>query len=341
MTATLSIGVMGAGSIGCFVGGLLASGSDVKVTLVGRRRLFNAIEADGLEAIDLDGRRVHLTAADLTLAETPDALAACDVVLFCTKSAQAAAVADALAPQLNKDTLIVSLQNGVRNPGTLRARLPQTVLAGVVEFNARWSGPARFERTTNGPLVVEKSDHPRWARTAEAFRAAGLELDETDDVESIQWTKLIVNLNNAVSALSGAPTPTMLTSDYRLVIAAIAEEGIRVVRAAGNKPGRFRGVPISLMPRILRLPVPLVRLLTRAQLKASADARSSMWEDLDKRRSTEVDYLNGEIVDLAKKAGVEAPINAGVVKLIKKAETAANGPPNLPASVLLEKLGLR
>lgn len=341
MTEPLHIGVMGAGSIGCFVGGLLAGCSAVAVTLVGRQRLFDAIASDGLDAVDLDGRAVNVPAERLTLAEAPGALRDCDVVLFCTKSGQTAAVADELRAILKPEAVVVSLQNGVRNPKTLRERLEQQVLAGVVEFNARWSGPARFERTTNGPLVIERSDDDRWRRAAAAFRQAGLELEETDDVESIQWTKLIVNLNNAVSALSGAPTPTMLTSDYRLAIAAIAEEGIRVVRAAGKEPGSFRGVPIGLMPRILRLPIPLVRLLTRRQLKASASARSSMWEDLDKRRTTEVDFLNGEIVSLATDAGVEAPVNTAIVALIREAEAAGEGPPNLTASTLLTKLGLR
>ena len=341
MSDALHIGVMGAGSIGCFVGGLLAAGTDAKVTLVGRQRLFDAIAKDGLEAIDLDGRAVTVPAERLTLSDASAGLADCDVVLFCTKSGQTADVADELKPLLKKDAVVVSLQNGVRNPTTLRDRLPQPVLAGIVEFNARWSGPARFERTTNGPLVIERSDHPGWRRAAAAFTKAGLELDEQDDVGSIQWTKLIVNLNNAVSALSGAPTPTMLTTDYRLVIAAVAQEGIRVVRAAGKTPGSFRGIPIDWMPRILRLPVPLVRLLTRAQLKANPSARSSMWEDLEKRRKTEVDYLNGEIVTLAEQTGVEAPINTAIVSLIREAEAANDGPPNLSAATLLERLGLR
>jgi 2-dehydropantoate 2-reductase len=145
----------------------------------------------------------------------------------------------------------------------------------------------------------------------------------------------MVNLNNAVSALSGAPTRTLLlTPGYRRVIAALIGEALSVLRQAGIRPAKLRGVPVGVMPFVLRLPTSLVRLVTRAQMRVDPEARSSMWEDLTRGRPTEVDFLNGEIVKLAEKVGGEAPLNRRVVELVHRAEKATAGSPELDPEAL-------
>ena len=92
------------------------------------------------------------------------------------------------------------------------------------------------------------------------------------------------------------------------------------------------------MPRILGLPTPLVKLITRRQLKVDPAARSSMWQDLAADRTTEVEYLNGEIVRLADKTGGDAPLNRRIVELIHAAEAAHAGSPKLSAAELWSRL---
>jgi 2-dehydropantoate 2-reductase len=92
------------------------------------------------------------------------------------------------------------------------------------------------------------------------------------------------------------------------------------------------------MPAVMGLPTPLVRLVTRAQMKVDPEARSSMWEDLTRGRPTEVDYLNGEIVDLAAKVGAPAPINARIVSLVHAAEKKGPGSPGLDPHSLWSQL---
>jgi len=93
-----------------------------------------------------------------------------------------------------------------------------------------------------------------------------------------------------------------------------------------------------LMPHVLRLPTPLVRLVTRAQMQVDPQARSSMWEDLNRRRTTEVDFLNGEIVKLAERVGVTAPLNQRITELVHAAEHQNQGSPKLAADVLWTRL---
>ncbi len=175
----------------------------------------------------------------------------------------------------------------------------------------------------------------------EALERSGLGLKVVDDIAPEQWTKLLVNLNNAVVALTDQPTPVLMSdATLRRVIAAIIEEAAGVLKAAGIGTARLRGLPVSWMPRILRLPDALARLVLRAQMKADPDARSSMWEDLHRGRTTEVDYLNGEILRVAEKAGVEAPVNARIVALVRQAEEAGKGSPALSPATLAAELGV-
>ena len=305
------------------------------VVLVGRPRLRDQLLADGLTVPDFDGPRATVAPERLTFATGPEALADCDVVLCCVKSQHTADAAGALAGALRPDAVVVSLQNGVRNPDVLRAAMPgRRVLASIVTWNVI-AVEGVYRRATSGPLVIETAP----PALVTALRAGGVPVEERVDLAPEQWTKLLVNLNNAVSALSDASTATLLLSPgYRKVIAALVREGLDVVRAAGVRPAKWNGVPLALMPRVLRLPTALVRVITRAQLKVDPAARSSMWQDLDARRPTEVDYLNGEIVRVAATCGRTAPLNRRVVELIRAAEAAGVGSPRLDADALWRQL---
>lgn len=293
-----TIGVMGAGSIGCYVGGKIAA-TGTRTILVGRPRLAAEIAEHGLSVQDLDApaRGVESVA----YVTDPAALADADLVLVAVKSGQTEEAAKTLAAILRPDAIVASLQNGLGNADRLRAHLgPRRVLPGIVEYNVVSRGGGLFHRTMDGPIVLEAGAED-WVYAV--FREAGLHLVTHDDLAPHQWTKLCVNLNNAVSALTDAPTPKLLgTPGYRRVIAALIDEGLSVARASGVRPAKLRGVPVGLMPKVLRLPTPIVRLVTGAQMKVDADARSSMWEDLSRGKPTEVDWLNGEIVRRAEEA---------------------------------------
>lgn len=347
----LRIGIMGAGAIGCYVGGCLAAGG-ADVVFVGRERARKELLTSGLVLVDLDGGSGRVVTKDrIAFATEASALADCDVVLCCVKSAQTAETAAALASVLKKDTLVVSLQNGVRNAEILRAGLPnQIVLGGIVGFNVVSKGDGTFRRATSGPLVIEKPEGKRRGGSdahhddrldllAAALSAAAFEPELVADIRPLQWSKLVMNLNNAVGALSDRPTPDLLFIEgYRRILRALMTEAIAVLRAAKEPTARLGPLPIGLFPLILRLPTPVLRFVASAQVKIDPEARSSMWEDLTRGRPTEVDYLNGEIVRLAGSCGAKAPLNARMVDIIHDAEKRAAGSPKLEADALWSAL---
>src|SRR5436190_9146435 len=135
MNADRPIGIAGAGSIGCFVGGMLARNGR-RVALLARPRVISEIEAHGLRVTSFDGADHKLAANQIALSENPDVFADVGAVLVTVKSADTAAMADMIARHAAKDAVIVSLQNGVGNTALLRERLPgRRVLGGMVPFN--------------------------------------------------------------------------------------------------------------------------------------------------------------------------------------------------------------
>jgi 2-dehydropantoate 2-reductase len=319
--------VAGAGSIGCFVGGLSASAGR-RVSLLARPRVIAEIERFGVTLTSLEGGSWHLASQQFKLSEDPKmVLAEAGVVLVAVKSADTAEIADAIALHAPADAVIVSLQNGVANAGVLRSRLPaRTVLAAMVPFNVIAAGEGRFHRATSGDIVIERDA----ANLAAQLSVPGLVVRPTDDIAGVQWGKLLVNLNNAINALSGLPLREQLGDrDWRRLLADQIAEGLVAVRAEGIRPVSLTPVPLSLVPHLLRLPDALFAIALAPAMKIDPQARSSMWEDLERRRRTEIDYLQGVITEIAGRRGSSAPLSRRIVALIRDAEAAKQGSPRL------------
>jgi 2-dehydropantoate 2-reductase len=336
----LKFGVMGAGSVGCYVGGRLASTGN-QVVFIGRDRLKREIDEHGLSIVDLHGKAVTPARDRFVFDTDVGPLRDCDVVFCCVKSGGTVDAAKRMAEVLRKDAVVVSLQNGVRNPDELRANLGQGVLAGIVNFNVLSKGQGVFRCATSGPLIIERGQDGNAVseKLGAALVSAGFEVERAARIKEIQWSKLIVNLNNSVVALSDRSISDVIVSPgYRRILAALIGEALTVLRRAGIAPARLGVIPIPLFAAILRLPTPLVRLIARAQLKIDPEARSSMWEDLTTGRPTEVDWLNGEVVRIAESCGVPAPMNRRIVEMVHDAERAAKGSPRLTAEAMWRSL---
>ncbi|MCA1383066.1 MULTISPECIES: 2-dehydropantoate 2-reductase [unclassified Bradyrhizobium] len=323
MIADRPIVVAGAGAIGCFVGGMLAA-SGRRVALLVRPRVKTEIERFGLLLTDLDGSENKLGAGQLALSEDPSIFHNAGIVLVTVKSADTAAVAEQIAQHAPEDAVIVSLQNGVGNVAALRERLGgRRVLAGMVPFNVIAMGEGRFHRSTSGDIHVGEDAE----NTAGKLSVAGLRMRASSDITGVQWGKLIINLNNALSALSDMPLAAQLASrDWRRLFADQMAEGLAVLKAAHIVPVSSTPIPMSWSPTLLRLPDAIFGAILGRTMKIDPEARSSMWQDLKQGRKTEIDYLQGAVIALAERNHVAVPLMRRIVALIKEAEAAGNGP---------------
>ena len=258
--------------------------------------------------------------AQPTLTTDAAAVATADLVLVTVKSAATEDAAREIAGKLGPKTIVVSLQNGVRNVPTLRAALPRrAVIAGMVPFNVIRKAPGHYHRASGGKVMFEAIDIA--GVFSEACLRANLPFELRDDMPGVQWAKLCMNLNNAINALSGLPLASELSDHaFRSCLALAQREAIGLIRAAGEPLARVTLIPTRWMPTLLRLPDTLFELLAGRVVAIDPTARSSMWDDLQAKRPTEIDYINGEALRLADKLGRTAPINAALVKLVREAE---------------------
>jgi 2-dehydropantoate 2-reductase len=326
MNMDRSIGVAGAGSIGCFVGGMLAAAGR-PVALLARPRVIGEIKAGGLRLTSFDGFDQTIAPDRLTLSDDPSIFSQVAVVLVTVKSADTSEMADLIAASAPPDVVVVSLQNGVGNVATLRDRLPgRRVLGGMVPFNVVGLGEGRFHRSTSGDIVVEADA----ADTAAKLSVPGLTMRPTDNIDGVQWGKLIVNLNNALNALANIPLRRQLAQrGWRRLFADQMAEGLAAIRAEGIKPVSPTPIPANWMPPLLRLPDAIFEALLGRTMKIDPEARSSMWEDLQRGRRTEIDYLQGVITEIADRRGLQAPLSRRIVALVRQAESDGKGWPGL------------
>jgi 2-dehydropantoate 2-reductase len=326
------IAVFGAGAIGCWIGGRLsATGADI--TLIGRPRVMADLE-NGLTVSELHGGTQQ---AKPTLATEASAAATADLVLVTVKSAATADAARELQPVLAKRAVVVSLQNGVRNVSVLHDALPDhRVLAGMVPFNVVRRGPGAYLRASGGTLMFQA--HDSIAPLSEACLKANLAFELRDDMPAVQWSKLVLNLNNAINALSGKPLAEELADrDFRRCLAACQQEALALIKAAEQPLARVTPLPTTWIAKMLTVPDGVFKLLGRRIVAIDPNARSSMWDDLEAKRPTEIDYIQGEIVALANRLGRQAPVNARLVGLIKEAERG--GKRNFTGAELFAALG--
>jgi 2-dehydropantoate 2-reductase len=321
------VAVMGAGSVGCYVGGCLQA-AGAQVHFIGRPRVLQALRTHGLALTDLHGGHTALPAEQLHLHDTPQALSSLQspaLVLLCVKSGGTAEAAAALAGQVRPGTPVLSLQNGVANVQAAEPLAPSLRwLPGMVAFNVAELGPGQYHRGTFGDLAVQ--DDAALAPWLPLFKAAGLPLQRHRDLTAVQWGKLLLNLENPVNALSGLPLRAeLLDRNCRVVFAALQEEALAALAAAGIVPARLTPLPPSRVPQLLRMPTPLFRVLAARMLKIDNKARSSMADDLALGRPTEVDALCGAVVRLAHHHGLDALRNARMVELLSVPRPQAMG----------------
>src|SRR3989454_9872021 len=201
------IAVMGAGAVGCYYGGMLArAGHDV--TLIAR--------AQHVEAVQKGGLRMETKAFDANVpmqasAEASGARGA-KLVLFSVKSTDTERAGAALAPYLERDAVILTLQNGVDNAERLAATLGREVVPAVVYVAVEMAGPGHVRHHGRRELLIGPSAAS--ARIAAAFGAAGVPVEVSDNVIGALWAKLIVNCAyNALSAITQLPYGRMVQGD--------------------------------------------------------------------------------------------------------------------------------
>ncbi|MEQ6202389.1 2-dehydropantoate 2-reductase [Sulfitobacter sp. HNIBRBA2951] len=320
---TSRIAIAGAGAIGCYVGGLLAQAGH-SVSFLGRPRILDEVRRSGLHLTDYAGLDVRLPAEQLSLSEDAEILRHADLILVCVKSSATAQIAEQIAQHAKPDAILVSLQNGMGHADTLRIALPaHDIRAAMVPFNVVPMGGGHFHRATSGDIVIGAGPHD----VATTISVEGLHVTQSDEIEAVQWGKFLLNLNNAANALSGMRLQAqLLDRDWRRVMADQMVEALQVLRAHGQAMRPTTPVPVWLLPHILRLPTPVFRRVAAKMLTIDPQARTSMAYDLIAGRPTEIDALQGRVIEMGAQKSIPTPLSTALLAAVKQAEQTGARP---------------
>lgn len=294
---SLRFAAVGAGSVGCYFGGMLAR-AGIPVTLIGRPVHVEAMREHGLR---LETQSFDETVRVEASADAA-AVAGADVILFCVKSTDSAATAREIAPHLGERTVVLSLQNGVENADIIRQELPQAVIPAVVYVATEMAGPGHLKHHGRGELVI--GGNPASEAIVASFARAGVPVQVSDNVMGALWAKLIVNCAyNALSAIAQKPYGKLVeTASVPPLMQAVVDECLRVAQADGI---RVIGDSHEAVRRIAQ---------------TMAGQYSSTAQDVARGKPNEIDFLNGYVMRRGQALGIPAPINQTLWTLVKLVE---------------------
>ncbi|MCI5222268.1 MAG: 2-dehydropantoate 2-reductase [Candidatus Electrothrix sp. AR4] len=297
----MKITIIGSGAMGCLFGGLLTEhGQDVQLLDV-KEEQVRVLNKNGLTVFHDGVKRLIRVRAVTDPAEIGDT----DLALIFVKHAQtrtAAQVADRL---LGSTGSVLTLQNGMGNAEIIADTVgEERVLCGTTAQGAMLLGLGKVQHSGTGATVVgmwKQERQPIAAQVADIFSASGIVSKAVGDIEPILWNKLFVNVGiNALTALTSIRNGQLLDlKPTRELMKDVVQEAVTVAE-------------------VLSVPV-TVDVLEHVEnvARATASNRSSMGQDVDAQRLTEIDAINGYIVRKARELGIEVPVNQTLVRLVK------------------------
>jgi 2-dehydropantoate 2-reductase len=298
------VAVVGAGAVGGYFGGMFAR-AGLPVVLIGRPSFTEAVRRDGLK---IDSFQFQETVHPEASTELSAAVGA-DLVLFCVKTTDTAAVAKQLAKILRPDALLLSMQNGVNNAEEIRAASGIDAIPAVVYVAASAPIPGTVKHFGRGDIVTGP-ENERVNRVADIFALGKIPCRISGNVEGELWTKLIWNCGlNAISGLGRVMYGEILASeDAKQLVAAAVYETLAVARAKGIHPPGLED-PQAAISGSFKI------------AQQMSGMRSSTAQDMARSKRTEIDSLNGYVAREGAKLGVATPVNHALYTLVKLYES--------------------
>ncbi len=313
----MKVAIIGAGAIGSLVAGYLSK-EGMDVTLVGKRRDVLAIKENGLIIEGVRGRIVIPV-------NVTNKLGNADFIILAVKTQD---IVSALNEniQVLKDAPILTVQNGVRAEEILLKFVPkERIIGSIIMFGATYLEPGRILHNFEGDWIIGKVfvQNDEKVETIVNLLNKAFPVHTTEEVREMKWLKLFLNLNNCLPALVGkSMQETFSDLETCKLSIRLLYEALMVVDKAEIK---LKSLP--------DFPVERVRALTEMSLEEASKIFSkimtnlsetplygSILQSIKRKRPSEIDYFNGEIVSLGKKLGLSAPLNKKVVEMVHEVE---------------------
>jgi 2-dehydropantoate 2-reductase len=298
----MKITIVGAGAMGSLFGAMLSQDGQ-EVLLVDKRcEQVEAINRNGITILYPDGSEERIKArAACEPVEAGDA----DLVILLVKSYDTEQALQDCLSVIGSHTTVLTLQNGLGNIEKISSIVGQgRVIAGTTSYGCCALGPGRIALSNRGEVTLGEIDGQLSARIQELaglFQARGIQVQLSDNIAGVIWTKLAVNVGiNAITAITSLKNGQLLAQKETQQLMELAIEELLQV-------ARCRGITLLADPV----------LLARQVAQSTFSNKSSMLQDLECGRKTEIDSINGAVAAEGGKAGVETPVNQVLTLLIK------------------------
>lgn len=297
----MRIAVIGAGALGCLFGSRLHVAGNSVLLIHHRKSIADSIAKDGVSVRELSGKVVHArieTRTRLTRHDKPE------LVIVAVKAYDTGKVGSLLKESVHADVPVLSLQNGLGNIDILQHHLGMTpIIPGATTEGALTTGPGRVTHTGSGLTWLGEINgriSGRCLAIRRVFRSANLRTIVSTNITGVLWAKAIVNSAiNPVSAITHLRNGDLYkTPELREIEFSVIDEGSAVAHAIGI---------------VLR---PSPRLLLAKVSTSTRGNKSSMLQDLEAGRKTEIGQVNGSISHLGKQVGVNTPLNHMLENLV-------------------------
>ena len=311
----MRIGVIGAGAIGGAISALLARGGhEVEVTARGAN--LRVIAAGGVRLTGGWGDFTALVTAGEKLKVKPD------LAFVATKALDAPAAIRANAKKLTGIPVVV-VQNGLESIDSTAPLLPDsTILGALALYASSLVAPGHVNVGTTGRTYIG-GDDAETAALVTGILDAVMPTAIVRNFRGAQWTKLVVNQVNAMAAITGLSVQeTIAHPGLRRIITLSMRENVRVGFASGIHFEEVQGLTNARLRLFLRSPLPLAERLPKlmATRMGSVPNPGSTLQSIRRGSLTEIDYLNGAVVDAAAAIGAVAPVNAALTALVHEVE---------------------
>lgn len=314
----MKIAVMGAGAIGSVLGGYLAEAGE-DVLMIGRKGNVDAINKNGLQIEGVRGRKNIRIKAYTGLNEKPD------MIFLSVKTQDIPEACKAIA-LMTKDSIIVTMQNGVKADLLAAENLNRRdIISAVVMFGATYIEHGKFIHNFEGDFIIGSA----FSKNDEIVNITASVLNKfskahiSDNIHGVHWTKLLLNLNNCIPAITGR---TMQESFADMEQARfgfnLIKEGLAVMDKARIKLSDLPDLPLSKLRGLLSVPIDEGAVIFSHIMQglSKEPLYGSILQSIKRGKATEIDYLNGEIVELGKRINFPTAYNNKAVEMVHKIE---------------------
>ncbi len=301
MPDAVTIGIVGAGAMGSlFARRFIHGGFDT--FLLERDAESLEIIKEGILFVD-NGRRERVP---VRAESDPDALRSCSHIFIFVKSYDTEAAIETVAPRLSPSAVLITLQNGLGNRETiLRRARPESLIYGTTTMGAARGRTGEIIFGGEGETVIGGGDPAALRELRNILRSSGFAVRITGDPDRALWEKAVINASiNPLGALLEVPNGAIADSPHLSALQdTVVQESVNVSQAMG--------IPLDGKDLSAR---------AVAVCRATAGNRCSMLQDIEAGRRTEIESINGKIAEYGKAAGIAAPCNETLVRLIKAKE---------------------